>query len=147
MSYASRMYVRLYLPAVLALAAGFAAAACAKAAQELPGDFGGRAVYSDVPTYLFFLGLVVACAIGVGQTIRVKLWERGRTSGCYVCGCLLGSARAGRRGLGLYRKCLGCGKTHGTNHLLLTPAMTPVRVAANDPLPTSPAIRSARWSR
>ncbi|TCV94109.1 hypothetical protein EC912_104306 [Luteibacter rhizovicinus] len=149
MSYAGRMYFRLYLPSLLVLGCGLGAAASAKAAQELPGDFGGLATYSNLPAYLFFVGLVLAVTIGVAQTFRVKLWERGRIPGCYVCGCLLGAAQVGRRGLGLYRKCLGCGKAHGVNHRLSPAAVAPVpvRVAATDPAQTVAPIRSARWSR
>lgn len=130
MSYAGRMYFRMALPGLLAFVGGVAGAAMVKAAQEVPGDFGGLSVYSNVPLWIFYSGVGLAVAIGAAQIVRIKLWERGAIGGCYVCGCLLG-AQSTRRGLGMTRKCLGCGKVHGMNHRL-APVVIPLAVAVQD---------------
>jgi hypothetical protein len=121
MSFVTRMCLRLYAPCLLLFLGGIAAAAVVKAVQEAPGDMGGLAVYSSLPNWCFAAGIVAGAALAVIQTIRLQRWERGRGAGCYVCGCLLGTPRSGRLGLGLYRKCLGCGKSHGMNHRLVVP--------------------------
>jgi hypothetical protein len=119
MSYVTRMCLRMYAPAVLLFAGGIAAAAVIKAVQEAPGDMGGLAVYSNLPNWCFAIGIGAGVAVATLQTVRLQIWERGRARGCYVCGCLLGQARSGRLGLGHYRRCLGCGKSHGMNHHVL----------------------------
>ncbi|SEW04171.1 hypothetical protein [Luteibacter sp. 329MFSha] len=142
MSYAGRMVFRMYLPGVLVLAAGGVAAAGLKAAQQLPGDLGTLSLYSNLPAWTFGVALVVALTIGAVQTLRLRLWDRGAIAGCYVCGCLLGSPRAARRGLGLIRHCLGCGKVHGVNHHRLSPHVVPLAVAVKDT--AAAPVRSVR---
>ncbi len=119
MSYVTRMCLRMYVPSVLIFTGGIGVAAAVKAVQEAPGDMGGLAVYSSLPNWCFAIGIVAGVALAVVQTVRLQLWERGRARVCYVCGCLLGAARSGRLGLGQYRRCLGCGKSHGMNHHVL----------------------------
>ena len=142
MSQAGRMYFRMYLPGAMALVGGALAAAGLKAMQQLPGDFGTRSLYSNLPGWTFAGGLVLAVAIAVVQTARLRLWERGAIAGCYACGCLLGTPRAARRGLGMTRHCLGCGKVHGVNHRLSSAAL-PLAVPVPD---TAAPVRSVRSS-
>ncbi|MET0256316.1 MAG: hypothetical protein ABWZ85_02705 [Luteibacter sp.] len=139
MSYAGRMYFRLFMPGLLAFGTGSLAAGVAKAAQQLPGNFGLVSLYSNLPAWLFAGGVTLALAIVGVQLLRLRLWERGAIAACYVCGCLLGAPRAARRGLGTTRGCLGCGKVHGTNHRL-SPNVVPLAVAVTDAAP----VRSVR---
>lgn len=131
MSYAGRMYFRLFLPSLLAFGTGSVAAGVTRAAQQMPGDFGLVSLYSNLPAWLFAGGLVLAVGVAAVQLLRLRLWDRGLIAGCYVCGCLLASPRAARRGLGTTRECMGCGKVHGTNHRLL-PTVVPLAVAVKD---------------
>lgn len=142
MSYAGRMVFRMYLPGVVVLAAGAMAAAGLKAIQQLPGDIGILSLYSNLPAWTLGVSLLVALAIAAVQTLRLRLWDRGAIAGCYVCGCLLGAPRAARRGLGLTRHCMGCGKVHGVNHHRLSPTVIPLAVAVKDT--ASAPVRSAR---
>lgn len=141
MSYAGRMYLRLFMPSLLAFGTGSLAAGVAKAAQQLPGNFGLVSLYSNLPGWLFGGGLTLALAILTVQLFRLRLWERGALAGCYVCGCLLGAPRSARRGLGTTRACLGCGKVHGTNHRL-SPNVVPLAVAVTDT--ANAPVRSVR---
>jgi len=143
MSYVGRMYFRLYLPAGLALAGGAVAAGALKAVQPSPGDLGTLSLYSNLPAWAFAAGIALALAVAGIQTIRLRLWDRGAIPGCYVCGCLLASPRAARHGLGLARRCLGCGKLHGVNHYRLMPHVVPLAVAVKD---TAGTVRSVRSS-
>lgn len=142
MSYAGRMVFRMYLPGVVVLAAGALAAAGLKAVQQLPGDLATFSLYSNLPAWTLGVSLVVALSIAAVQTLRLRLWDRGAIAGCYVCGCLLGTPRAARRGLGLTRHCLGCGKVHGVNHHRLSPTVIPLAVAVKDT--ASAPVRSVR---
>lgn len=56
------------------------------------------------------LGGALSVMLFAIQGIRLWRWRLGKTDDCFVCGCLLGREREGR--WGLYRKCLGCGKSH-----------------------------------
>jgi len=141
MSYAGRMYRRMFLPSALVLAGGALAAAGAKAAQQLPGQVGMVSLYSNLPTWVFAGGLVLSFSIAAVQVVRLRLWDRGVLAGCYVCGCLLGTPRAARHGLGTARECLGCGKVHGTNHRIST-QVVPLAVAVQDS--TASPVRSVR---
>jgi len=141
MSYAGRMYRRMFLPSVLTLAAGSLAAAGAKAVQEMPGQAGMLSLYSNLPAWLFVAGLGIALFLAAVQLIRIRLWERGALAACYVCGCLLGAPRSAPRGLGTARECLGCGKVHGTNHRIST-QVVPLAVAVQDTVVTP--VRSVR---
>lgn len=141
MSYVGRMYFRLYLPAGLALAGGAIGAAALKAVQPAPGGLGTLSLYSNLPAWAFAAGITLALAIAGIQTVRLRLWDRGAIPGCYVCGCLLAPPRAARHGLGLARRCLGCGKLHGVNHYRLMPRLVPLPVAVKG---TADAVRSVR---
>lgn len=141
MSYAGRMYRRMFLPSALALAGGTLAAAGAKSAQQLPGQVGMVSLYSNLPAWVFAAGLTLSLSIAAVQIVRLRLWDRGVLAGCYVCGCLLGAPRAARHGLGTARECLGCGKVHGTNHRIST-QVVPLAVAVQDAA-VSP-VRSVR---
>jgi len=133
----------MYLPAGLALAGGVVAAAALKAVQPAPGDLAILSLYSNLPAWAFAAGIALALVVAAMQTIRLRLWDRGAIPGCYVCGCLLASPRAARRGLGLARRCLGCGKLHGVNHHRLMPRVVPLAVAVTD---TAGQVRSVRSS-
>lgn len=139
MSYTGRMYLRMYLPCAALLAAGAVAAAAAQIAQGYPGEFGIASLYSQLPRWLFVLGASSAALLAMAQTMRLRLRERG----CYVCGCLLGMERNARGGLGRTRRCLGCGKVHGTNHRL-APHLRPLAVAVEATAERS--VRSVRSS-
>lgn len=141
MSYVGRMYFRMYLPAGLVFVGGAVGAAALKAAQRVPGDFGTFSLYSDLPGWTFAAGLAIGLGLAAVQTVKLRLWDRGTIAGCYVCGCLLGSPRAARRGLGMTRTCLGCGKVHGVNHHRLAPRVVPLAVAVED---TATPVRSVR---
>jgi hypothetical protein len=114
MSYAGRMYFRMFSPSLMILGVGGIAAAAVKA----------------VPGWIVAGAVTAAVSWVVVQAVRVKLWERGAIASCYVCGCLLGNPRASRRGLGMTRHCLGCRKVHGVNHRL-TPVVVPLAVAVS----------------
>lgn len=131
MSYAGRMYRRMFLPGVLTLAGASLAAAGLKAVQQMPGELGMRSLYSNLPGWVFAAGLTLSVALAAVQIVRLRLWDRGALASCYVCGCLLGTPRAVRHGLGTARECLGCGKVHGTNHRILT-QVVPLAVAVQD---------------
>ena len=141
MSYAGRMVFRMYLPSVLALAGGALAAAALKASQQWPGDLGILSLYSNLPAWTFALALAFALATATVQTVRLRLWDRGAIAGCYVCGSLLAAPRASRRGLGMTRRCLGCGKVHGVNHHRLSPKVLPLVPVEQ---PRAATVRSAR---
>lgn len=144
MSYAGRMYLRLFMPSILAFGAGVLAAGVARAAQQWPGEVGLVSLYSNLPGWLVGAGVMVALVFAAIQAWRIRLWERGGLHDCYVCGCLLGAARSARRGLGTTRACMGCGKVHGTNHRLLS-SIVPLAVAAREGAATP--VRSARSLR
>jgi hypothetical protein len=135
------MYFRIYLPAGLAFAGGAAGAAALKATQRVPGDFGTLSLYSNLPGWTFAAGMAIGLAWAAVQTVKLRLWDRGTIAGCYVCGCLLGAPRAARRGLGMTRACLGCGKVHGVNHRRLAPRVVPLAVAVEE---TAAPVRSVR---
>lgn len=128
MSYAGRMYFRMFSPSLMVVGAGALAAAAMKAVQQMPGQLGILSLYSNLPGWIMAGSLTVALGWIAVQAVRVKLWDRGAIASCYVCGCILGTARATRRGLGMTRHCLGCGKVHGVNHRL-APVVVPLAVA------------------
>jgi hypothetical protein len=137
------MYFRMFSPGLIALGAGSLTAVAMKAAQALPGDLGTLSLYSNLPGWILAGSVAVAVTMVAVQAVRVKLWERGAIASCYVCGCVLGSARAARRGLGRTRHCLGCGKVHGVNHRL-APVVVPLAVAVTDTATVQ--VRSVRSS-
>jgi hypothetical protein len=133
----------MFLPAGLALAGSAIGAAALKAVQPASGDLAILSLYSNLPAWAFAGGIAIAVAIAGIQTIRLRLWDRGAIPGCYVCGCLLAPPRAARHGLGLARRCLGCGKLHGVNHHRLMPRVVPLAVAVKD---AAGQVRSVRSS-
>lgn len=139
MSYTGRMYLRMYLPCAVLLASGAVAAAAAQIAQGYPGELGIASLYSHLPRWLFAVGASSAALVAMVQTMRLRLRDRD----CYVCGCLLGMERSARGGLGRTRRCLGCGKVHGTNHRL-APHLRPLAVAVDGT--AEHAVRSVRSS-
>jgi hypothetical protein len=137
------MYFRMFVPGLVVLGAGSIASAAMKAVQQMPGDLGTLSLYSNLPGWIF-AGTIAATVTQVAvQAVRVKLWERGAIASCYVCGCVLGSPRSARHGLGRTRHCLGCGKVHGVNHRL-APVVVPLAVAVTETA-TAP-VRSVRSS-
>jgi hypothetical protein len=141
MSYAGRMYLRMFLPAGLALALGVGAAGVMQVVQDRPGELGNLALYSQLPRWLLGCGLMLAVALAAVQLVRLRLWDRGALASCYVCGCLLAAPRRARVGLGKVRPCTGCGKIHGVNHRVHT-RVVPLAVAVAEPAP----VRSVRSS-
>ena len=141
MSYVGRMYLRMFMPGVLALGAGSVAAAAMRAAQAFPGELGNFSLYSHLPRWCLVAGVTAGFAIAAMQAVRARLWERGALASCYVCGCLLAPARTGRGGLGRVRPCLGCGKVHGVNHQVVA-RVVPLQVAVNDA--AGPRMRGLR---
>lgn len=110
MSYVSRMYARLLLPSLLPLAAAGLIATVAYTLSQLPTRLGGAPLWPGVPDTLIDAGAAASVLVYVFQLVRLVRWHRGRDATCYVCSCLLGRERIGRRGL--YRRCLGCGQSH-----------------------------------
>lgn len=110
MSYESRMYARLLLCSLLPLAAATLIATVAYTLSELPARLGGAPLWPNVPSELLDAGAGASVLLYVFQLIRLVRWHQGRGTACYVCGCLLGRERVGRRGP--YRRCLGCGQSH-----------------------------------
>jgi len=55
--------------------------------------------------------LALAGLLGIATSVRLWRWELGRA---LICGCggLLGREREGR--YGAYRKCMACGRNHGS---------------------------------
>ncbi|WP_213950042.1 hypothetical protein [Luteibacter sp. dw_328] len=128
MSYAGRMYFRMFSPGLMVLGVGAIAATAMKAVQQMPGDLGILSLYSNLPGWIVAGSVTAAVGWVAVQAVRVKLWDRGAIASCYVCGCLLSTPRASRRGLGMTRHCLGCRKVHGVNHRL-APVVVPLAVA------------------
>jgi len=144
MSYAGRMYFRMFSPGLVILGVGAVAAAAMKAVQQVPGRLGILSLYSNLPGWIVAGSITVAVGWVAVQAVRVKLWDRGAIASCYVCGCLLSTARASRRGLGMTRHCLGCGKVHGVNHRL-APSVVPLAVAVTAVTDTATAqVRRVR---
>ncbi|MGN6480951.1 hypothetical protein [Luteibacter sp.] len=141
MSYVGRMYLRMFMPGLMALGTGAAVAAAARAVQEFPGELGNLSLYSHLPRWALAAGLFIGVALTTVQILRVRLWERGALASCYVCGCLLAPARTCRGGLGRVRPCLGCGKVHGVNHVMAA-RVVPLQVAVGES--TGPRVRGAR---
>jgi hypothetical protein len=133
----------MFSPGLATLGAGALAAAAMKAVQQFPGDLATLSLYSNLPNWIFAGSLAVSITLVAVQAVRVKLWERGALASCYVCGCVLGSPRAARHGLGRTRHCLGCGKVHGVNHRL-APVVVPLAVAVTDT--AAVPVRSVRSS-
>lgn len=80
---------------------------------ELPEKMGGVSPFPDSSSLVVLAGAAVALVLGVYQSIRLWLWEHGKSDDCFTCGCLLGREQDGR--WGPYRKCLGCGENHPMN--------------------------------
>jgi hypothetical protein len=118
----------MFSPGLMVLGVGALAAAAMKAVQEMPGKLGILSLYSNLPGWIVAGSVTASVAWIAVQAVRVRLWDRGAIASCYVCGCILGTARASRRGLGMTRHCLGCGKVHGVNHRL-APVVVPLAVA------------------
>lgn len=110
MSYVDRMCLRLLWPALLPLAGSLLVAVIAQALSNLPAQLGGAPAWPDLPGIIVESGALISAAYGVAQLVRLLRWRQGRADSCYVCTCLLGPERQGRRGE--YRRCLGCGMTH-----------------------------------
>lgn len=110
MSYVDRMSLRMQVCALVPLALGGVAAWLLSALLGFPHLFGEQPVLPDLPFQIVMVGAGVGVIISTYQILRLWRWTRGKGAVCYVCGCLLGRERDGRRGP--YRTCLGCGKNH-----------------------------------
>lgn len=114
MLYASRMCARLLLHSLLPMAAATLIATMAYTLSELPTRLGGAPLWPGAPSVLLYAGAGTSVLLYVFQFIRLVRWHQGRGTACYVCGCLLGRERAGRRGP--HRRCLGCGQSHAAQN-------------------------------
>lgn len=110
MSYVDRMCWRMLGPALVPLALSGVVAWPLSTLLDLPRQFGGQPVFTDLPIQIVMIGIGACVAILLYQFFGLWRWTRGKGVVCYVCGCLLGREREGR--YGPYRKCLGCGKNH-----------------------------------
>lgn len=110
MSYATKMQLRMLVPCLLPLACAALAAWALSVVIGLPEKLGGQPTGMALPAYILLVGLSVTSLLTIAQGIRVWRWVHGFDDVCYVCGCLLGMERQGRRRS--YRPCLGCSRRH-----------------------------------
>lgn len=110
MSYATKMQLRMLVPCLAPLAFTLLIAWAASVIEGLPEKLGGHLAGSMLPDYILLAGLSLTSLLTIVQGIRVWRWSRGEGDLCYVCGCLLGFEKLGRRGV--YRPCLGCNASH-----------------------------------
>ncbi|MGO4703591.1 hypothetical protein [Dyella sp. 2RAB6] len=109
MSYVDRMCLRLMAPCLLPALCGALFAWGAESLLGMPRLARDMSAL-DLPSCLIVAGGAASVALYAVQAGRLLRWRRGRGVACYVCGCLLGREREGRRGP--YRCCMGCGKQH-----------------------------------
>lgn len=110
MSYVDRMCFRMMAPCLMPLVVSIPVAYIVATLLGLSAALGGPASQSDVSFLVSIAGGALSVMLFATQGIRLWRWRLGKTDDCFVCGCLLGREREGR--WGLYRKCLGCGKSH-----------------------------------
>lgn len=114
MSYETKMYLQLAKPCVLVLMMTPLFAWVASTLSDVLVRLGGQELWPDLSFYVASAGMAVFLCVSVFQLFRLWQRERGKEELCFVCGCLLGDEKEGRRGL--YRKCLGCGSTQSLSH-------------------------------
>jgi hypothetical protein len=100
----SWMVARLYAPAPLLVAAGWAASFAVEQADGLLGGQGAR----HAGALLALLGTALGLVWAMLASWRLYLWLRGLEQGRCDCGGLLSRPRRNRQGEP-YRKCLACG--------------------------------------
>ena len=99
------MAFRMYLPTLACLLLAFAST------WVLSGR--GQSAYlaplGDALRWLPYGLLGIAVVLGIVASVRLMRWETGDA---LICGCggLLGTERVGR--FGVYRRCVGCGRSH-----------------------------------
>jgi len=104
----SRILLRAYLPAALALA-------CAVALMwltSLLGSIDATRSWVPVAKWLPLLALLAALLSGTLATWRTWRWQRGGAKVCAACGGPLDSVHRGADGP--WQRCQSCGAVHGT---------------------------------
>jgi hypothetical protein len=114
MSYHTRMFLRMSLPALAICLASIVLATAAGLFGGALSALGGPPEWAGLGNAIALGGLVLSLLVYGFQTFRYWRWTLGEGECCYVCGCLLGREREGR--FGPYRRCLGCGKNHSLSH-------------------------------
>lgn len=114
MTYVTRMCLRMMVPALALTAAG--AALTELGHDVVAGGLASGNASSALPMYLGYLTFAVGVAMASVQLVRLLRWKTGASPSCFVCSCLLLAERESRSGI--YRRCSGCGKTHGCSGLI-----------------------------
>jgi hypothetical protein len=114
MTYVNRMCLRMMLPALAVTAAGVGMTAFGR--EAVTQAAAAETVTSALPAYLGYATVVIGLLMTTVQLVRLVRWKSGASASCFVCSCLLLAERESRSGI--YRRCSGCGKTHGCSGLL-----------------------------
>ena len=114
MTYVTRMCLRMMVPALALTAAG---AGLTRLGQGVlaEGLVTGNPS-SAMAVYLGYATFVAGLLLTTVQLLRLLRWKNGAGASCFVCSCLLLAERESRSGI--YRRCSGCGKTHGCSGLI-----------------------------
>ncbi|HMM25065.1 MAG: hypothetical protein U1E00_07955 [Pseudoxanthomonas sp.] len=99
----SRMVVRMYVPAAVIAASGFATAEAVTRTGRSFGDVTPQRLAS----LAFLLAILLGTAWALHSTWRLYRWARGRELRC-ACGGMMSRVRYNRQRQ-KYRKCLACG--------------------------------------
>ena len=115
-SYITRMCLRMMAWCLLPIFFTALVAWPMSAILELPAKIGhGQPMMPDLPWLVAGAGAAISFLLLLVQFIRLWRWENGVGHSCYVCGCLLGSAR--QRRYTFCRQCLGCGKYYSVENV------------------------------
>lgn len=102
-SYENKMVLRLALPGLAATGVTCFLVWVTSIFAGIAIAPGGSPLLPDVSGYMALAGVVV-CLVAFGiPSFRLWRWTRGEAEACFVCGCLLGSARQRR-----YSRCRQC---------------------------------------
>ncbi|QLQ28254.1 hypothetical protein H4W19_09685 [Pseudoxanthomonas mexicana] len=99
----SRMVVRMYAPAAVIAASGFATAEAVTRTGRSFGDVTPQRLAS----LAFLLAILLGTAWALHSTWRLYRWARGRELRC-ACGGMMSRVRYNRQRQ-KYRRCLACG--------------------------------------
>jgi uncharacterized membrane protein YgdD (TMEM256/DUF423 family) len=114
MTYVTRMCLRMMVPALALTGAGAGLTGLGQRMLE-EGIASGTPV-SGLAMYLGYATFVGGLLLTTLQLVRLLRWKAGVGASCFVCSCLLLAERESRSGI--YRRCAGCGKTHGCSGLI-----------------------------
>lgn len=114
MTYVTRMCLRMMAPALALATVG--AALTGFAHDQLSGSLASGNPSSALPMYVGYATFVTGVLMTSIQLVRLLRWKAGASASCFVCSCLLLAERESRSGI--YRRCSGCGKTHGCSGLI-----------------------------